>query len=109
GLVTADSALVMAVMILGTPRTDQKRAPKIGLIGAFAFRTLATILAAYLIQLAWVKLLGGLYLLYLSQHHFFATGSAEKRRATKPARAWMGMSALVATIVRVELVNLAFS
>jgi YkoY family integral membrane protein len=109
GLLSADNALVMAVMILGLPRPDQKRALKIGLIGAFAFRTLATILAAYLIQLAWVKLLGGLYLLYLSQHHFFAPGSADERRATKPARAWMGMSALVATIVRVELVNLAFS
>jgi YkoY family integral membrane protein len=109
GLLSADNALVMAVMILGLPRPDQKRALKIGLIGAFAFRTLATILATYLIRLAWVKLLGGLYLLYLSQHHFFAPGSTDERRAAKPALPWMGMSALVATIVRVELVNLAFS
>src|SRR3954463_1246406 len=108
GLLSADNALVMAGMILGLPRADQKRALRIGLIGAFAFRTLATILGAYLIQLAWVKLLGALYLLYLSLHHFLAPGGAEERGKTKPAKPWLGMSALLGTIVRVELVNLAF-
>src|SRR3954454_22790954 len=83
GLLSADNALVMAVMILGLPRADQKRGLRIGFIGAFDFRTLATILAAYLIQLAWVKLLGALYLLYLSLHHFLAPGGAEERGKTK--------------------------
>ncbi len=109
GLLSADNALVMAVMILGLPRPDQKKALRYGLVGAFAFRILATILAAYLIRIGWVKLLGGAYLLYLSQHHFFRSGDAEERSKPKAARPWLGMSALWATVVKVELVNLAFS
>ena len=109
GLLSADNALVMAVMILGLPRHEQKKALRYGLVGAFAFRILATILAAYLIQIGWVKLLGGLYLLYLSSNHFFAGGNEAERNKPKPARPWMGLSALWATVVKVELVNLAFS
>jgi len=109
GLLSADNALVMAVMILGLPRSDQKKALRYGLVGAFAFRILATILAAYLIRIGWVKLFGGLYLLYLAQHHFFASGSAEERSKPKPARRWLGLSPLWATVVKVELINLAFS
>ena len=65
GLLSADNALVLAVMILGLARDDQHKALRYGLVGAFAFRILATLLATYLIRLGWVKLLGGLYLLYL--------------------------------------------
>ena len=109
GLLSADNALVMAVMILGLARLDQKKALRYGLVGAFAFRTVATVLAAYLIRIAWVKLVGGAYLMYLSQRHFFSSGDAEERSKPKPAKKWLGLSPLWATIVKVELVNLAFS
>jgi YkoY family integral membrane protein len=109
GLLSADNALVMAVMILGLPRRDQHKALRYGLLGAFAFRILATLLAAYLIRIGWVKLFGGLYLLYLAQRHFFASASPEERGRPRPARGWLGLSPLWATVVKVELVNLAFS
>jgi YkoY family integral membrane protein len=109
GLLSADNALVMAVMILGLPRADQQKALRYGLVGAFAFRVIATVLAAYLIRISWVKLFGGLYLLYLAQHHFFAAGTAEQRGKPKPAQGFLGLSPLWATVVKVELVNLAFS
>jgi YkoY family integral membrane protein len=109
GLLSADNALVLAVMILGLRRHDQKKALKYGLVGAFAFRITATLLATYLIRIGWVKLLGGLYLLYLSYAHFFHSGSAEERGKPKSARPWLGLSPLWATVVKVELVNLAFS
>jgi len=109
GLLSADNALVVAVMILGLPRGQQKLALRYGLLGAFAFRTIATLLAIYLIRLAWVKLLGGLYLIYLTYQHFFRSGDAEQRSKPRPARPWLGLSALWGTIVKVELVNIAFS
>lgn len=108
GLLSADNALVLAVMILGLRRQDQKRALRYGLVGAFAFRITATLLATYLIKIGWVKLLGGLYLLYLCCKHFFS-GSAEERSRPKRARPWLGLNALWATVVKVELVNVAFS
>jgi len=109
GLLSADNALVVAIMILGLPRTEQKQALRYGLFGAFAFRIVATLLAVYLIRLAWVKLLGGLYLIYLTYVHFFESGDADQRNTPRPAKPWLGLSALWGTILKVELVNIAFS
>jgi len=109
GLLSADNALVVAVMILGLPRRQQKLALRYGLFGAFAFRIIATLLAVYLIRIAWVKLLGGLYLVYLTYQHFFQSGDAQQRSQPRPAKPWMGLPALWGTIVKVELVNVAFS
>lgn len=108
GLLSADNALVIAVMVLGLPKTLHQKALRYGLLGAFAFRIVATLLAVYLIRLAWVKLLGGLYLLYLAGSHFWS-GGADERRTPPKATEWLGMSPFWATVVRVELVNLAFS
>ena len=109
GLLSADNALVVAVMILGLPRREQKKALRYGLVGAFAFRAIATLLAVYLIRLAFVKLLGALYLIYLTYQHFFRSGDAEERSKPRPAKPWLGLSALWGTVVKVELVNVAFS
>ena len=109
GLLSADNALVLALMILGLPRQDQKKALRYGLVGAFAFRILATVLATHLIRIEWVKLLGGLYLMYLAYQHFFRSGGSEERGKPKPAQPWLGLSALWGTVVKVELVNIAFS
>jgi len=109
GLLSADNALVLALMILGLPRRDQKKALRYGLVGAFGFRIAATLLATQLIRISWVQLLGGLYLLYLSYQHFFRSGTAAERSTPRTATAWLGMTALWATVVKVELVNIAFS
>jgi YkoY family integral membrane protein len=99
----------MAIMVLGLPRTQHKQALRYGLLGGFAFRFLATLLAVYLIQLAWVKVLGGLYLLYLTYSHFFGQEEGVDRRQPPPAKGMLGLSPFWATVVRVELINLAFS
>ena len=109
GLLSADNALVMAVMVLGLPRKHQQKALRFGLIGGFGLRVVATVLAVYLIRIVWVKLLGGLYLLYLVYQHFAQAGGAEGRRTPPEARPAFGLSAFWATIVKVEMVNLAFS
>ena len=109
GLLSADNALVMAVMVLGLPRSQHKKALQYGLVGGFAMRVVATLLAVYLIRVAWVKLAGGLYLLYLTYSHFFGHDEGVDRRAPPKAKPMLGLSPLWATIVRVELVNLAFS
>jgi YkoY family integral membrane protein len=109
GLLSADNALVMAIMVLGLPKSQHKKALHYGLLGGFIFRIIATLLAVYLIQVAWVKLLGGLYLLYLTYEHFFGQEADHDRRTPPKAKPMLGLSPLWATIVRVEVVNLAFS
>ena len=109
GLLSADNALVMAIMVLGLPRSEHHKALRYGLVGGFIMRFGATLLAVYLIRVVWVKLAGGLYLLYLTYQHFFGLKEGEDRHAAPKAKPMLGLSPLWATIVRVELVNLAFS
>jgi YkoY family integral membrane protein len=109
GLLSADNALVMALMVLGLPKDQHRKVLSYGLVGAFIFRIGATLLAVYLIKIVVVKLLGGLYLLYLTYAHFSQQGGTEARQNPPPARPAFGMSAFWAAIVRIELVNLAFS
>src|SRR3954465_6654732 len=85
GLLSADNAMVLAVLVLGLPRSEQQKALRYGILGAFAFRSLATLLAAYLISLGWVKLAGAGYLMYLAVHHFFQRGGTEARRTPPKA------------------------
>jgi YkoY family integral membrane protein len=108
-MLSADNALVMAVIVLGLPRNVQKKALRQGLVGAFTFRIAATLLAVNLIRLAWVKLFGGLYLLYLAYSHFWGHPEAGVRHAAHKAKPMFGLSAYWATVVRLELVNLMFS
>src|SRR5687767_11058907 len=109
GLLSADNALVLAILVLGLPRHQQQKALRYGIFGAFAFRILATLLAVQLIAFGWVKLVGAAYLLYLSFKHFFGGGDAQERRSIAPARAAFGLSAFWATVVKVELTDIVFA
>jgi YkoY family integral membrane protein len=100
---------VLAVLVLGLPRHEQRKALRYGILGAFAFRGLATALAAYLIDVAWVKLVGAAYLLYLPYAHFTQHSEDGQRRSFKPARPWLGLSAFWATVVKVELTDIVFA
>ena len=99
----------MAIMVLGLPRHQHRKALRYGLVGGFIFRTVATLLAVYLIRVVWVKLAGGVYLLYLTYAHFLGGKEGEDRRAAPKAKPWLGLSAFWGAVLRVELVNLAFS
>ena len=109
GLLSADNAMVLAVLVLGLPKRQQRKALRYGILGAFAFRGIATLLAVYLIRLAWVKLLGAVYLLYLVYRHFGAGATVEERRTPPKAEPWLGLSAFWATVTKVELTDIVFA
>ena len=110
GLLSADNAMVMAVMVLGLPSRQHHKALQYGLIGAFVFRILTTLAAFWLIRVAFAKVIGGAYLLYLPYQHFWGSGgSSEERREPPKAKPWLGLSAFWATVVKVELMNVVFS
>lgn len=108
GLLSADNALVLAILVLGLPKAQQQKALRYGILGAFFFRTVATLLAVYLIRLGWVKLAGAAYLLYLVYRHF-TTGDAGERQTKAEAKPAFGLSAFWATVVKVELTDIVFA
>jgi YkoY family integral membrane protein len=109
GLLSADNAMVLAVLVLGLPKDQQRQALRYGILGAFAFRITATFFASQMIQLRVVQLIGGLYLLWLPYQHFFAGRDAHQRRKPVPAKPWLGLSAFWATVVKVELTDFVFA
>jgi YkoY family integral membrane protein len=109
GLLSADNAMVLAVLVLGLPKPQQRKALRYGIAGAFVFRALSTLMAVYLIRLSVVKLLGAAYLLYLPYRHFFREGDVHDRRRVPTAQPWLGLTAFWATVVKVELTDVVFA
>ncbi|MGE3844714.1 MAG: hypothetical protein AB7I50_24380 [Vicinamibacterales bacterium] len=109
GLLSADNALVLAVLVLGLPEADRRKALRYGIVGAFAFRIIAVLFAVYVIHVAWVKLVGAAYLLYLPYAHFAHSSDSTERRSARPANAWPGLSAFWTTVVKVELTDIVFA
>ena len=104
GLLSADNALVLAVMVRHLPKDQQKRALRYGIWGAFVFRLIAILLASRLLDYWHFKVVGGLYLLYLAVAHFLS--SAHEEGSTKSTRFGSGFWG---TVVSVELADIAFS
>jgi YkoY family integral membrane protein len=71
GVLSIDNALVLGLLAKRLPKNEQKRALTYGLVGAFVFRVIAIATAALLLQMKWVKLLGGGYLVYIAVRHLF--------------------------------------
>lgn len=107
-VLSADNALVLAVLVLPLPKEHQKQALRYGILGAFVFRIIATFFAAHLIAWTWVKLVGGLYLLYLPWKHFTAH-TDQSRGAAAVIKPLLGLSLFWSTVVRVELTDIVFA
>ena len=78
GLLSADNALVLALLVQPLRKKDQDRALWYGLVMAFTLRAIGIALASILIGLWWVCALGSLYLIFLTVKHFLSKRSASQ-------------------------------
>jgi YkoY family integral membrane protein len=69
-LLSVDNAAVLATMVMDLPENQRDKALKYGIWGAYIFRGLAMIFAAFLLGFWWLKPLGGMYLLWLVADQF---------------------------------------
>lgn len=104
GLLSADNALVLAVMVRHLPKPQQKRALRYGIWGAFIFRAIAVVCASSLLAYWWLKVAGGAYLLFLAGKHFLLGEGGEDGAET--SRAGKGFWW---TVADVELADIMFS
>lgn len=103
GLLSADNALVLAVMVKHLPKEQQRKALFYGILGAYLFRFLAIGLGTYLIGFWEVKALGALYLFYIAYKGLFKGGDGEEGETkNKGTSFWK-------TVILVELMDIAFS
>jgi YkoY family integral membrane protein len=105
GLLSADNALVLALMVRHLPANQQRKALLYGLGGAFLFRLVAILLATWIIRLWWLQAIGAAYLLYLLVKHLWAAKRGSGHGAAK-VRAGGGFWQ---TVALVELTDIAFA
>lgn len=111
GLLAADNAVVLAVMVKHLEPKQRKKALFYGLLGAFVFRMVAVLMLVWLVQWWWVQALGALYLLYVSISHLISlkkdngedvNALLEKQDKKKQSGFWM-------TVAKVEVADIAFA
>ena len=115
-LLSVDNAAVLATMVMDLPPKQRSKALKYGIFGAYIFRGLAMVFAAFLIQIWWLKPLGGLYLLYLVFDYWKGTQTEDKdddvidKHSNWLYRGTVGaIGSFWATVALVELMDMAFS
>jgi YkoY family integral membrane protein len=110
GALSFDNAAVLAAMVRKLPEHERRKALLYGLGGAYFFRILAILGVAFIIRNPWLKILGGLYLLYLMGKHLFdktphdmdeVPGIAKKRL--------FGLTPFWSVVLAVELADIAFA
>ena len=107
GLLAADNAVVMAVMVKHLPKEQQKKALFYGLLGAFVFRFIALFLITILAKYWQIQAIGAIYLLYicfkhLYDNHFKKQEEDEELESKGGSGFWM-------TVLKVELADIAFA
>lgn len=113
GLLAADNALVLAIMVKHLPEEERKKALFYGLAGAFVFRFGSLFIISFLVDVWQVQAIGAVYLLFIAINHILRKllkSRMEKieghngidKKEIKKSGFWM-------TVFKVELADIAFA
>lgn len=108
GILAADNALVIAIMVKHLPETTRKKALFYGLAGAFVFRFISLFIISFLADVWQVQAVGAVYLIFISLNHLVKRYVLKREKdehqvkETKEGNFWM-------TVLKVELADLAFA
>lgn len=65
-MLSFDNAAVIALRVQHLPDGQRQRATYYGVVGGIVFRGLLLFMAGFVMQLFWLKIIGGIYLLYIA-------------------------------------------
>lgn len=107
GILAADNALVMAVMVKHLPEKERRKALFYGLAGAFVFRLASLFAISFLVDVWQVQAIGAIYLIFLALNHVFRKfvihqGKKDKVKKENRSGFWV-------TVLKVELADIAFA
>lgn len=114
GLLAADNALVLAIMVRHLPEKQRKRALFYGLAGAFILRFGSLFVISFLVELWWIQALGAIYLLGIAIKNLYDRFKKKEPDAddvnlekaplkeASPKEFWL-------TVLKVEFADLAFA
>lgn len=110
GLLAADNALVLAIMVKHLPPKQRKRALFYGLAGAFILRFGSLFVISFLVDVWQVQALGALYLLGISAKNLYDRFKPKKKEENEEGELKeQSGSGFWMTVVKVEFADLAFA
>ncbi|WP_087973688.1 TerC family protein [Oceanobacillus rekensis] len=117
GLLAADNALVLAIMVRHLPEKQRKRALFYGLAGAFVLRFGSLFIISFLVDVWQVQALGALYLLFISFKNLYGKfkpkteDDVDKLKEPIPVgeEPEASRKEFWLTVVKVEFADLAFA
>ncbi len=110
GLLSADNALVLAVIAKHLPDDQKRKAINYGIIMAFVFRFAALFAISFIANVWQVQAIGAAYLLYLGLKHIIKTKFGKKNEAPQQElkKESKGMG-FWPTVGKIALADLAFA
>ncbi|MED4018238.1 TerC family protein [Sutcliffiella cohnii] len=109
GLLAADNALVLAIMVRHLPEEQRRRALFYGLAGAFVFRFGSLFVISFLVDVWQVQAIGALYLLFIAANHIFRKLIVNKEKDKVNEKKEKKKSGFWVTVFKVELADIAFA
>lgn len=113
-MLSVDNSVILAIMVKDLPYKQKSQALRYGLLGAYIFRGTCLFLASWLINIFWLKIVGGAYLLYLVYGHFTPKNDTiEEVSNVNDSKIFkliqrIGISKFWSTVVLVEIMDVCF-
>lgn len=105
GLLAADNALVLAIMVKHLPLEERRKALFYGLVGAFFLRFGSLFIISFLVDVWQVQAIGAIYLIFLSLKHLYDKATLNESDINKKE----SKSGFWMTVLKVEIADLAFA
>lgn len=107
GLLAADNAVVLAMMVKHLPHDQRKKALFYGLLGAVVFRFASLFLISILINVWQIQAVGALYLIFLCLHYLY--GKYIKKKVETEVNVAKSGDGFWKTVIKVEIADIAFA
>lgn len=105
GLLAADNALVLAIMVKHLPLEQRRKALFYGLVGAFVLRFGSLFMISFIVDFWQVQAIGAVYLLFIAIKHLYDKATLNEhdiKKKESKSGFWM-------TVLKVEIADLAFA
>lgn len=108
GILSADNALVIAVIAKHLPEEQKKKAINYGIWGAFVFRFISIFLISFLANVWQVQAIGALYLIYISGMHIYKR-FLRSQNAQQDERDEKASTGFWPTVLKIGVADIAFA
>ncbi|WP_099156697.1 TerC family protein [Virgibacillus ndiopensis] len=109
GILSADNALVLAVIAKHLPDEQKKKAINYGIIGAFVFRFAALFAISFIANVWQVQAIGAAYLIYLGLKHVIGNVFGSEKDEKDDLEEESAGKGFWPTVAKIGLADLAFA